>query len=56
MSTQVLAADLAKAGMRQLSLKEKLAYGLGAVSYTHLDRRPCAVPFAPPHWDSPRSG
>ena len=29
MSTQVLANDLAKAGMRKLSVKEKLAYGLG---------------------------
>lgn len=29
MSTQVLAADLEKAGMRKLSVKEKLAYGLG---------------------------
>lgn len=29
MSTQVLANDLAKAGLRKLSVKEKLAYGLG---------------------------
>ena len=29
MSHQVLASDLAKAGMRKLSVKEKLAYGLG---------------------------
>lgn len=29
MSTEVLASDLAKAGMRKLSFKEKLSYGLG---------------------------